>query len=87
MANEYALKEAFGKIKDEIESLKKQNLPEGEYAVFGSAVMAVRGFREAPNIDIIVTDKLWNEPFRFKLVQFFLMLKHKGRTGFLPLFK
>ncbi|MBI2590599.1 MAG: nucleotidyltransferase domain-containing protein [Candidatus Blackburnbacteria bacterium] len=49
------------KIEALIESLKKQNLPEGEYAVFGSAVMAVRGFREAPNIDIIVTDKLWNE--------------------------
>ncbi len=42
-----------------IDTLKKQNFPKGQYAVFGSAVMAVRGIREAPNIDVIVTDKLW----------------------------
>lgn len=42
-----------------IESLKKQNLPKGEYAVFGSAVMAIKGLRVAPNIDVIVTNKLW----------------------------
>ncbi len=44
-----------------IDSLKKQNFPKGEYAVFGSAVMAVRGIREAPNIDVIVTNKLWGD--------------------------
>lgn len=49
------------KIETLIESLKKQNFPLGEYAVFGSAVMAVRGMREAPNIDVIVTNKLWEE--------------------------
>ncbi|GEM_PF-217828 len=44
-----------------VEKLKKQNLKKGEYAVFGSAVLAVRGIREAPNIDVIVTDRLWKE--------------------------
>lgn len=41
--------------------LKEQQLPIGHYAVFGSAVMAIKGIREAPNIDVIVTDKLWSE--------------------------
>lgn len=48
-------------IKKLIEQLKGLLLPFGEYAVFGSAVMAVRGIREAPNIDIIVTNKLWQK--------------------------
>lgn len=49
------------KIEHLIAELKKQDFPKGEYAVFGSAVMAIRGIREAPNIDVIVTDKLWAE--------------------------
>lgn len=49
------------KIDKLIKKLKKQNLRKGEYAVFGSAVLAIRGIREAPNIDVIVTDKLWKE--------------------------
>lgn len=44
-----------------IDELKKLNLPIGKYAVFGSAVMAVRKIREAPNIDVIVTDDLWDK--------------------------
>jgi predicted nucleotidyltransferase len=48
-------------IKNLIQNLKSHNLPKSDYAVFGSAVMAVRGMREAPNIDVIVTNKLWSE--------------------------
>jgi hypothetical protein len=48
-------------IKVLIANLKKESLPIGEYAVFGSAILAVKGLREAPNIDVIVTDKLWEE--------------------------
>jgi len=40
--------------------VKKMKLAEGEYAVFGSAVMAIRGLREAPNIDVIVKNSLWD---------------------------
>ncbi len=49
------------KIEELITILKKQNFPKNEYAVFGSAVLAIRGIREAPNIDVIVTNKLWTQ--------------------------
>lgn len=49
------------KIDNLLKELESLNLPNGEYAVFGSAVMAVRGIREAPNIDVIVTNNLWNK--------------------------
>ncbi len=48
-------------IKQLTQSVKDQGFPEREYAIFGSAAMAVRGIREAPNIDVIVTDLLWEE--------------------------
>lgn len=48
-------------IKELLDKLHSLKLPDGEYAVFGSAVMAVRGMREAPNIDVIVTNKLWKD--------------------------
>lgn len=44
-----------------IDQVKKINLPIEEYAVFGSAVMAIRNLREAPNIDLIVTNVLWDK--------------------------
>lgn len=46
--------ELFKKVKD-------LYLPIGEYALFGSVPMGVRGLRECHDIDIIVTEKLWNE--------------------------
>lgn len=48
------------KITELVDQLKELHLPYGEYAVFGSAVMAMRNIREAPNIDVIVTNKLWS---------------------------
>ena len=47
-----------------LDELKKLNLPLGEYAVFGSGVLAIRGLRENRDLDIIVSDKLWNELIR-----------------------
>jgi len=44
-----------------LKKVKELRLPSGEYAVFGSAVLAVRGLREAPNIDLIVSDRLWQK--------------------------
>lgn len=44
-----------------IEKAKRINLPRGMFAVFGSAILAVRGLREAPNIDLIVKDSLWTK--------------------------
>ncbi len=49
------------KINKLLQLVKDQNFPKDEYAVFGSAILGVRGIREVPNIDLIVTDKLWNE--------------------------
>ena len=39
----------------------KLNLPVGSYAIFGSGPMAVRGIREANDIDLVVPQKLWDE--------------------------
>jgi len=52
--NNTSSKELFQKI-------KKLNLPIGEYALFGSAPMAVRELKEAEDIDIIASEKLWRE--------------------------
>lgn len=48
-------------IKLLINKVKSLGFSQGEYAIFGSATLAIRGLREAPNIDIIVTDKLWSD--------------------------
>lgn len=45
-------------FKDE---LQKLDLPPKKYALFGSAVLAVRNWREANDLDIIVKKDLWNE--------------------------
>lgn len=36
-------------------------MPSNEYAITSSGPLAVRGIREAKDIDIIVNDKLWQE--------------------------
>jgi hypothetical protein len=42
-----------------LEELKALNLPIGEYVVFGSGPLSIRGLRENKDIDIVVTEKLW----------------------------
>lgn len=41
-----------------IDELKELNLPEGQYAI---TALAIRGLREAHDLDIIVTESLWEE--------------------------
>lgn len=41
--------------------LKNLNLPKGEYAIVGSGPLAIRGIREARDVDIIVTKNLWEK--------------------------
>ena len=41
--------------------LKKLNFPLGEYVLVGSGPLAARGIREASDLDIAVTDKLWRQ--------------------------
>ena len=47
-------KELFQKVKD-------FRLPIGEYALFGSAPLGIRRLKECLDIDVIVTEDLWNE--------------------------
>lgn len=50
------------KINDQIiQIVKKLKLPKGEYAVFGSALLDVYGFRESADIDLVVTKKLFDK--------------------------
>lgn len=44
-----------------VQELKALNLPKGKYAIFGSGPIAVRGMRDANDIDIIVKADLWDE--------------------------
>ncbi|MBN2095638.1 MAG: hypothetical protein JW727_06315 [Candidatus Aenigmarchaeota archaeon] len=48
-------------FQDFVEELKQLNLPMGEYAIFGSGPLAVRGVRESQDIDLVVKDGLWQE--------------------------
>ncbi|MDD4353290.1 MAG: hypothetical protein PHN56_02410 [Candidatus Nanoarchaeia archaeon] len=48
------------KMQDLINELKKLNLPKDEFSVFGSGPIAVRGLKEPGDLDIIVTENLWN---------------------------
>lgn len=41
--------------------VKELNLPIGEYAIFGSGPMGIRNLREMHDIDIIVSDRIFNE--------------------------
>lgn len=42
-----------------LNELKALKLPPGEYAIFGSGPMAIRGIRDSRDIDIIVKKDLW----------------------------
>jgi len=41
--------------------VKGLKLPTGKYALFGSAPLGIRGIRDCRDIDIIVTEDLWNK--------------------------
>ena len=43
------------------DEFKKLNLPLDEYAIVSSGPLGIRSLREIGDIDLIVTDKLWQE--------------------------
>lgn len=49
------------KFKLLLKQLRGLKLPVDQFAVTSSGPMAVRGIREARDLDIVVTDKLWEE--------------------------
>ena len=51
------------------ELLPSFNLPLGSYVIAGSGPMAVRGIRDAVDIDILVNESLWNSLVqRYKVI-------------------
>lgn len=42
-----------------IDKVKSLNLPDGQYVVFGSGPLAVRGIRESSDVDLLVTEDLY----------------------------
>lgn len=42
-----------------LEELKNLNLPEDEFVIIGSGSLAVRRWREANDLDVLVSEKLW----------------------------
>ena len=49
------------KFKNFLNKLRELDLPDEEYAIFGSGPLAVRGLREARDLDVIVTCKLYEK--------------------------
>ena len=49
------------KFKELLEKFKELNLPGGEYAIYGSGPLGVRDIRDVNDLDIIVTDSLYQE--------------------------
>lgn len=48
-------------IRFKLAELKKMDWPADEFVVVGSGPLAIRGIREAKDLDIIVTEKLWDK--------------------------
>lgn len=46
---------------DLFQRAKELKLPIGKYALFGSAPLGIRGLKDCHDIDIIITEDLWNE--------------------------
>lgn len=44
-----------------LQELKKLDLPDNKYAIYGSGPLAIRGIRETKDIDVIVKDELYEE--------------------------
>lgn len=45
--------------KEIFEEVKKLNLPIGSYVLFGSAPLGIRGIRDCHDIDILVSEDVW----------------------------
>jgi len=48
-------------LKKLIISLRNLNMPTGDFAIFGSGPMAIRGLKKPSDLDVIVTKKLYNQ--------------------------
>lgn len=48
-------------LENEIKQIKKLDLPTNEFVIVSSGALAIRGIREAKDLDVIVTNSLWNK--------------------------
>lgn len=46
---------------EKLEALKGLDLPEGQYLIWGSGPLAIRGLREGRDVDLVVTEKYWRQ--------------------------
>lgn len=46
---------------DIVSRVKALNLPQGQYAVFGSGVLEVHGIRKAKDVDVLITEELYEK--------------------------
>lgn len=44
-----------------LDELRALNLPKGKFSIFGSGPLAIRNIRENQDIDILVTNELWDD--------------------------
>lgn len=48
-------------MEDFLKKLKDLNLPKGKFAIFGSGPIGIRGLREIGDLDVIVTEDIFND--------------------------
>lgn len=48
-------------FKKQFKNLKKLNLPTDQFVVVSSGALSIRGIRDSEDIDVIVTESLWNQ--------------------------
>jgi hypothetical protein len=49
------------KIKNLLEKFKKLNLPDRQYVIYGSGPLGIRGIREIRDLDVVVTNALYQK--------------------------
>jgi len=52
------MKKEFEKL---LNDFKKLNLPDGDYTIYGSGPLAIRGIRKAHDLDVIVSESLYQK--------------------------
>ncbi|MFP4539720.1 MAG: hypothetical protein ACLFNN_02170 [Candidatus Paceibacterota bacterium] len=48
-------------MKELLAEFAKLNIPDGQYAIYGSGPLAIRGIREARDLDVVVRDGFYQE--------------------------
>ena len=49
------------KFEELLNEFRKLNLPDGKYAIYGNEPLGIRRIREVNDLDVIVTDDLYQE--------------------------